>query len=87
MTRPGGRPLTGSAGTTVRQGFAYGPDGLLSAATDSVIGTRTVALDDIGRITAVAAAGWQERYAYDAAGNLTSAAWPAEDVHTTPASP
>ncbi len=69
--------LTGSAGTTVRRGYAYGPDGLLTSVDDPATGTRTVALDDAGRVTAVTAAGWQERYAYDPAGNLTAASWAA----------
>jgi RHS repeat-associated protein len=72
--------VAGSAGTTVQRGFAYGPDGFLAAVTDPALGTRTVALDQVGRVNAVTGAGWQERYAYDAAGNLSSAAWPADDA-------
>lgn len=66
--------LAGPAGTTVRRGYAYRSDGFLAAVSD-LAGTRTVALDVVGRITAVTATGWQEQYAYDAAGNLTSATW------------
>jgi len=73
-----GQTLTGSAGTTVRRDYAYSPDGFLTAVSDAA-GARTLALDDVGRVTAVTAAGWQERYAYDAAGNLTSASWPAAE--------
>nr|BFE70134.1 hypothetical protein GCM10020092_034350 [Actinoplanes digitatis] len=69
-TRPAGssrRPWLGSASTTVQRGFAYGPDGFLSAVTDSALGTRTVALDQVGRVNAVTGASWRETYAYDTA--------------------
>ncbi|GID90694.1 hypothetical protein Adi01nite_01060 [Amorphoplanes digitatis] len=72
--------VAGSAGTTVQRGFAYGPDGFLSAVTDSALGTRTVALDQVGRVNAVTGASWRETYAYDTAGNLSSAAWTADDT-------
>nr|WP_051782025.1 MULTISPECIES: RHS repeat-associated core domain-containing protein [unclassified Streptomyces] len=39
-------------------------------------GERTYELDPVGRVTAVSAADWTERYAYDAAGNQTDADWP-----------
>jgi RHS repeat-associated protein len=40
-------------------------------------GDREFDLEPTGRITAVHAAGWTEHYAYDQAGNMTNAAWPA----------
>ncbi|MEV6175866.1 putative T7SS-secreted protein [Streptomyces sp. NPDC052015] len=59
--------------------YAYRADGRLTATSDRMSGTRTFDLDPAGRVTAVHARGWSERYAYDASGNQTSAAWP--DAH------
>ncbi|MBV2357332.1 RHS domain-containing protein [Streptomyces sp. J2-1] len=56
--------------------YGYRPDGHLTSVTDRLSGTRTFDLDPLGRVTAVHAAGWTERYAYDDAGNQTSADWP-----------
>jgi RHS repeat-associated protein len=36
-------------------------------------------MDPAGRVTAVTAQGWSERYAYDSLGNITHAAWPGAD--------
>ncbi|MGK5642324.1 RHS repeat-associated core domain-containing protein, partial [Streptomyces sp. URMC 126] len=58
--------------------FTYRPDGCLTGITDAATGTRTFDLDTAGRVTAVHAQGWTERYAYDAAGNQTDAAWPTD---------
>ncbi|MET9423511.1 putative T7SS-secreted protein [Streptomyces sp. NPDC006540] len=69
--------ITGSAGSSIqRRDYAYRADGNLIAISDQLSGTRTFELDPVGRITAVSAAGWTERYAYDAAGNQTEATWP-----------
>ncbi|WP_328582668.1 putative T7SS-secreted protein [Streptomyces sp. NBC_00370] len=57
--------------------YTYRADGLLSSVADRLSGTRTFDLDRTGRVTAVHAHGWTERYAYDDAGNQTSASWPA----------
>jgi YD repeat-containing protein len=43
---------------------------------DRLSGSRTFDLDRVGRVTAVHAPSWTERYAYDDAGNQTSASWP-----------
>ncbi|MFI2075070.1 putative T7SS-secreted protein [Streptomyces triculaminicus] len=51
--------------------FTYRRDGYLTSVDD-----RTFDLDPAGRVTAVNAPGWQERYAYDEAGNQTHATWP-----------
>ncbi|WP_371774542.1 putative T7SS-secreted protein [Streptomyces sp. NBC_01438] len=56
--------------------YAYRADGRLIATSDRTSGTRTFDLDPVGRVTAVHARGWSERYAYDASGNQTSASWP-----------
>jgi RHS repeat-associated protein len=57
--------------------YTYRPDGHLIGIQDSRTGGRRFDLDAQGRVTAVHAAGWSERYAYDSAGNQTEAAWPA----------
>ncbi|MEU6538548.1 RHS repeat-associated core domain-containing protein, partial [Streptomyces sp. NPDC047000] len=68
LTTPAG-PLTGRA-------YTYRADGHLLTLTDRLSGTRTFDLDPLGRVTAVHAPGWSERYAYDDTGNQTSATWP-----------
>ncbi|MFE6282252.1 putative T7SS-secreted protein [Streptomyces sp. NPDC057877] len=57
--------------------YTYRADGHLASVTDQLSGTRTFDLDPLGRVTAVHARGWTERYAYDVAGNQTEASWPA----------
>ncbi|WP_206189349.1 polymorphic toxin type 30 domain-containing protein, partial [Streptomyces prasinus] len=57
--------------------YSYRADGHLTTLTDRLSGTRTFDLDPLGRVTAVTADGWRERYAYDATGNQTFASWPA----------
>ncbi|MFF0204120.1 RHS repeat-associated core domain-containing protein [Streptomyces sp. NPDC005017] len=66
----GGRPIS-------ERSYTYRPDGYLMATEDSRTGGRRFDLDPTGRVTAVHAAGWSERYAYDSAGNQTEADWPA----------
>ncbi|MFF8393543.1 putative T7SS-secreted protein [Streptomyces sp. NPDC016172] len=56
--------------------YSYRADGHLTSVTDRLSGTRTFGLDRAGRVTSVHAQGWTERYAYDDAGNQTSASWP-----------
>ncbi|EMF02197.1 RHS domain-containing protein [Streptomyces mobaraensis NBRC 13819 = DSM 40847] len=58
--------------------FTYRQDGSLTGITDSTTGPRTFDLDTAGRVTAVHAQGWTERYAYDEAGNQTQASWPTD---------
>ncbi|MGX6741937.1 putative T7SS-secreted protein [Streptomyces xantholiticus] len=70
VTSTGGRSIQ-------RRDYTYRADGNLIALADQLSGTRTFDLDPVGRVTAVHAAGWTERYAYDAAGNQTEASWPA----------
>ncbi|OLF18530.1 RHS repeat-associated core domain-containing protein [Actinophytocola xanthii] len=57
--------------------YRYRPDGLPTHVDDRLTGPRTFGLDVRGRVTSVAAQRWTERYAYDAAGRLAEAAWPA----------
>ncbi|GGT21873.1 hypothetical protein GCM10010286_54220 [Streptomyces toxytricini] len=66
--------MTGTDGRLLqRRGYAYRADGYLVGVEDELAGARTYELDPVGRVTAVSAAGWSERYAYDAAGNQTQA--------------
>ncbi|MFD3781094.1 putative T7SS-secreted protein [Streptomyces sp. NPDC058612] len=71
------RHITGSdRRTLLRRGYSYRADGNLLAVDDETTGPRTFTLDSASRVTAVDAASWSERYAYDEAGNQTSASWP-----------
>ncbi|AXE28308.1 type IV secretion protein Rhs (plasmid) [Streptomyces globosus] len=56
--------------------YTYRADGNLIALDDQLLGTKSFDLDAVGRVTAIRADDWTERYAYDEAGNQTSAAWP-----------
>ncbi|MBK0867695.1 RHS repeat protein [Saccharopolyspora sp. HNM0986] len=70
--------LTGRGGRRIQQrAYSYRADGFLSRIEDQLGGTRTFGLDQVGRVTAVQGSGWTERYAYDAAGNITEGTWPA----------
>ncbi|MET8448473.1 DUF6531 domain-containing protein [Streptomyces sp. NPDC005209] len=60
----------------LRRSYAYGPDGGLSAVDDQTYGTRRFTHDRLGRVETVSATGWSERYAYDAAGNVSRADTP-----------
>ena len=57
--------------------YTYGAGGGLLGISDVLSGTRHFDVDAAGRVTAVHARGWTERYAYDDAGNQTEASWPA----------
>ncbi|MFJ3907717.1 putative T7SS-secreted protein [Streptomyces vinaceus] len=56
--------------------YTYRADGHLISFADRLSGTRAFDLDRAGRVTAVHAQDWTERYAYDATGNQTTASWP-----------
>ncbi|MCT7351318.1 polymorphic toxin type 30 domain-containing protein [Streptomyces sp. 15-116A] len=57
--------------------YAYRPDGNLVGIEDALSGQHRFNLDAAGRVTAVHAPNWTEKYAYDATGNQTFASWPA----------
>ncbi|MGW7522944.1 putative T7SS-secreted protein [Streptomyces sp. NPDC054783] len=58
--------------------YTYRADGNLIGIDDQLSGSRRFDLDATGRVTAVHAANWTERYAYDEAGNQTQASWPSD---------
>ncbi|MFB9399875.1 polymorphic toxin type 28 domain-containing protein, partial [Streptomyces echinatus] len=71
--------VTGAGGREVQhRSYTYRADGNLIGIEDRLSGTRRFDLDATGRVTAVHAAGWTERYAYDEAGNQTQATWPTD---------
>ncbi|MFJ6806079.1 putative T7SS-secreted protein [Streptomyces anulatus] len=60
-----------------RRSYSYRADGHLTAMDDTLRGgPHRFGLDEVGRVTEVTATDWTETYAYDAAGNQTSASWP-----------
>ncbi|MCI3245461.1 MULTISPECIES: DUF6531 domain-containing protein [Streptomyces] len=59
-----------AAGAGLQRRYSYRPDGLPLTTTDSAAGSVAYQLDMAGRVTGVTAEGRQERYAYDASGNL-----------------
>ncbi|MET8828654.1 putative T7SS-secreted protein [Streptomyces sp. NPDC004610] len=68
--------ITARTGTVNSRAYTYRADGHLRSVTDELSGSRTFDLDPVGRVTAVHADGWTERYAYDPSGNQTAASWP-----------
>ncbi|MFJ4778707.1 polymorphic toxin type 28 domain-containing protein [Streptomyces sp. NPDC088762] len=77
LGRVTGQRVVGQDGRTLqRRGYSYRADGSLTAIDDALAGHRTFTLDSAARVTAVDASNWSERYAYDEAGNQTSASWP-----------
>ncbi|MFE1228100.1 RHS repeat-associated core domain-containing protein [Streptomyces sp. NPDC058745] len=66
-----------SRGSRLRhRAYGYRHDGGLVSIVDGLSGTRRFDLDGAGRVVAVRADGWTERYAYDEVGNQTEAKWP-----------
>ncbi|MFE3635309.1 putative T7SS-secreted protein [Streptomyces sp. NPDC059168] len=68
--------ITAGAHAVNSRAYTYRADGHLLSVADRLSGTRAFDLDPLGRVTAVHAPGWTERYAYDDTGNQTSASWP-----------
>ncbi|WP_329325449.1 putative T7SS-secreted protein [[Kitasatospora] papulosa] len=67
-----------------RRDFTYRADGHLIGLADQLSGYKAFDLDPVGRVTAVHAANWTERYSYDALGNQTEAFWPASQSNQEP---
>ncbi|WP_443333108.1 polymorphic toxin type 30 domain-containing protein [Streptomyces sp. SS] len=77
MGRLTDQEVTGGSGHRLQhRAYTYRADGGLVGVADALSGTRRFDLDAAGRVTAVHADGWTERYAYDEAGNQTDASWP-----------
>ncbi len=55
--------------------YRYGPQRHPTNVADRLGGDSAFTLDPVGRVSAVSGE-WNERYTYDAAGNVTHAAWP-----------
>ncbi|MFE2750211.1 polymorphic toxin type 30 domain-containing protein [Streptomyces scopuliridis] len=71
--------VSGAGGHRVQhRTYTYRADGNLIRIDDHLSGSRRFDLDATGRVTAVHAANWTERYAYDEAGNQTAASWPTD---------
>ncbi|MFE1307734.1 putative T7SS-secreted protein [Streptomyces sp. NPDC058755] len=58
--------------------YTYRADGNLIGIDEQLSGSRRFDLDVTGRVTAVHADSWTERYVYDEAGNQTQASWPTD---------
>lgn len=72
-----GQHIRGAGARTVQlRTYAFRPDGHLTSVDDHLAGRRQLVLTAEGRVTAVTAENWTERYAYDEAGNQTQASWP-----------
>ncbi|MGW1490262.1 DUF6531 domain-containing protein [Streptomyces sp. NPDC002402] len=85
-----GRPVeqtltaTGSPEPLSARSYSYRPDGYPVALTERSgrsVRDRHITLDPMGRPLAVEGPGWSENYAYDGAGNQTSAHWPQAAGH------
>ncbi|MFJ8298470.1 putative T7SS-secreted protein [Streptomyces sp. NPDC094447] len=85
MGRLTAQDVTGRAGNRLQhREYAYRADGGLVGIIDGLSGARRFELDVAGRVTAVRAPDWTERYAYDGAGNQTEASWPsAHPAHSS----
>ncbi|RST11818.1 type IV secretion protein Rhs [Streptomyces sp. WAC05374] len=77
MGRLTGQQVIRLGRTVQSRAYSYRADGNLIGVHDQLSGTRTFDVNVTGRVTAVHAEGWTERYAYDEAGNQTEASWPA----------
>ncbi|MFC9677519.1 putative T7SS-secreted protein [Streptomyces sp. NPDC056949] len=56
--------------------YTYRADGHVTRVDDQLSGSRSFDVTATGRVTEVRAEDWTETYAYDNAGNQTSASWP-----------
>ncbi|MGW0206556.1 RHS repeat-associated core domain-containing protein [Streptomyces sp. NPDC003233] len=80
--------VTGAEGRMLQsRAYTYRADGNVIGIDDHLSGTRHFDLDATGRVTAVHAANWSERYAYDEAGNQTEATWPTNHPGTEATGP
>ncbi|MEV5485190.1 MULTISPECIES: DUF6531 domain-containing protein [Streptomyces] len=76
-SRPTQQTLATQAHTVRSRVYRYRPDSYLTTVIDELRGTQShFDLDPVGRPVAVTAENWSESYAYDSAGNQTTAEWP-----------
>ncbi|MEU9182751.1 putative T7SS-secreted protein [Streptomyces sp. NPDC048550] len=73
MNRLKAQTITSGSRSLQHRAYTYGADGGLLGVSDALSGTCGFDVDSAGRVTAVQAHGWSERYAYDDAGNQTEA--------------
>ncbi|MFF4634397.1 DUF6531 domain-containing protein [Streptomyces olivaceus] len=74
-----GPTSTGVPDRLQHRAYRYRRDGTVATIGDLLQGDRSIDIDGQGRVSGVRAAGWTERYAYDAAGNIVEGEWhPAE---------
>ncbi|MFJ4853698.1 RHS repeat-associated core domain-containing protein [Streptomyces sp. NPDC088730] len=64
--------------------YTYRADGHLTSVDELTSGHKRLEVTGDGRVTGVTAENWSERYAYDEAGNQTTASWPGTDPATGP---
>lgn len=76
MNRVTTQDVTSGSRSLQHRAYTYGVGGGLVGISDALSGARGFDVDSAGRVTAVHAHGWTERYAYDDAGNQTEASWP-----------
>jgi RHS repeat-associated protein len=79
QTLLGSATAQASAEVLQQRTFSYRADGYVSAIDDRLHGRRSYDLDRSGQITAVTGSDGSERYAYDRAGNVVDADWPAAE--------
>ncbi|MBP2337433.1 RHS repeat-associated protein [Saccharothrix coeruleofusca] len=70
--RPTGQALLAGGREVAHRRYHYQADDNLVAVRDSSGPSRNYRVDPLGRVTGVDGPGWRERYAYDAAGNVTA---------------
>ena len=70
-------PAPGCGRVLQRRGYRYRADGCLTGIEDLLSGPRRLSLDPAGGSPAWPGPDWAEQYAYDPAGNITAATWPA----------
>jgi RHS repeat-associated protein len=80
---PSGPAASPGYALTRQRAYSYRADGAPLGIEDRTRGTRQYTVDPAGRVTSVSAASWTERYAYDAAGNLTEAGDESRDCDGT----
>ncbi len=69
--------ISSRRGSVQYRSFEYRADGHVVRIDDQAAGQRRFDMDAVGRVTAVRATDWTERYAYDEVGNQELAEWPA----------